>query len=128
MPSILIVEDDKIVSRVVERLLQRKGYTTQTIDDGKNAAAFINDCLVAPDLVLLDLMLPFVDGFSLLEMIRKSPICRKVPVIMLTSKGQETNILRAFDCGVDDYVVKPFNREELAARIKRQLKNNEIYI
>jgi DNA-binding response OmpR family regulator len=125
MPKILIVDDDLIVSRLIENLLQRKGYSISTLADGRVASTFINNTTEIPDLVILDLMLPFVDGFELLNIIRKNPIWQNVPAIILTSKGQERNIIRAFESGVNDYIVKPFNREEVAIRIKRQLKNNE---
>ncbi len=123
MPKILLVDDDRIVSRLIESLLQRKGYSMSRLADGRVASTFINDAKDLPDLVLLDLMLPFIDGFELLNMIRKHPVWKNIPVIMISSKGQEKNIIRAFELGADDYIVKPFNREEVAIRIKRQLKH-----
>jgi two-component system, OmpR family, alkaline phosphatase synthesis response regulator PhoP len=123
MSKILLVDDDKIVSRLIESLLQRKGYSMSSLADGRVASNFINDSKDLPDLVLLDLMLPFVDGFELLNLIRKNLLWKDVPVIMISSKGQEKNIVRAFELGADDYIVKPFSREEVAIRIKRQLRN-----
>ena len=122
MTKILLVEDDRIVSRLIENLLQRKGYSISTLADGRSASAFINSNSETPDLVLLDLMLPFIDGFEILNLMRANPTWQNVPVIMLTSKGQEKNIVRAFELGANDYILKPFNREEVAIRIKRQLK------
>jgi DNA-binding response OmpR family regulator len=75
-----------------------------------------------PQLILLDVMLPFIDGFELLEQIRSKPEWSEVPVIMLTSKGQEKNIVRALEGGADDYIVKPFQPEELVARVRRFVK------
>lgn len=121
MAKILLVEDDRIVSRLIENLLHRKGHTICTLADGRVASAFIRNDYDIPDIVLLDLMLPFVDGFELLTYIRQNPRWNNVPVIMLTSKGQEKNIVRAFELGANDYILKPFNREEVAIRIKRQM-------
>lgn len=121
MAKILLVEDDRIVSRLIENHLQRKGHIIRTLADGRSASAFVNSDLELPDLVLLDLMLPFVDGFEILTSIRQNPRWDKIPVIMLTSKGQERNIVRAFELGANDYILKPFNREEVAVRIKRQI-------
>lgn len=122
MAKILLVEDDRIVSRLIENLLHRKGHIVSTIADGRSASAYINSNAGSPDVVLLDLMLPFVDGFELLYLIRKDPHWQNIPVIMLTSKGQEKNIVRAFELGANDYILKPFNREEVAIRIRRQIK------
>lgn len=122
MAKILLVEDDRIVSRLIENLLQRKGHYISTLADGRSASAFVNDSSEIPDLVLLDLMLPFVDGYEILSLIRENPKWDKIPVIMLTSKGQEKNVVRAFELGADDYILKPFSREEVAIRIKRQIK------
>ena len=122
MAKILLVEDDLIVSRLIENLLQRKGHSISTLADGRSASAFVDDSSEIPDLVLLDLMLPFVDGFEVLSLIRKNPKWNKIPIIMLTSKGQEKNIVRAFELGANDYILKPFNREEVAIRVKRQIK------
>jgi DNA-binding response OmpR family regulator len=122
MAKILLVEDDRIVSRLIENLMQRKGHFIRTVADGRTASEFVNNGWEIPDLVLLDLMLPFVDGFDILSLIRANPRWENVPVIMLTSKGQEKNIIRAFELGANDYILKPFNREEVAVRIRQQIK------
>jgi DNA-binding response OmpR family regulator len=75
--------------------------------------------IVPPELILLDVMLPFIDGFELLEQIRSKQNWSNVPIIMLTSKAQEKNIVRALEAGADDYIVKPFQPEELVARVRR---------
>jgi DNA-binding response OmpR family regulator len=122
MAKILLVEDDRVASRLIENLLYRKGHTLRILADGRSAFDFISSGQEIPDLVLLDLMLPFIDGFALLKFIRSNSLWQKVPIIMLTSKGQEKNIVRAFELGADDYILKPFNREELAVRVRRQMK------
>lgn len=125
MPKILLVDDDKIVSRLLEDQLKKDGFQISTLTEGQSASVFIKNNIEPPDLVLLDLMLPFVDGFELLNLIRNSPTWQKVPVIMLTSKGQEKTVARAFEAGVNDYILKPFSREEITRRIKKQLRPYE---
>ncbi len=120
-PEILLVEDDRIVSTLVEHLLARQGYHVNTLADGRAAAGFIS-ANSPPKLVLLDVMLPFIDGFELIEQIRALREWEDVPIVMLTSKTQERNVVRALEAGADDYIVKPFQPQELIARVKRLAK------
>ena len=120
-PTILLVEDDRIVSAMVQHLLTRRGYNVQTAADGRAAAAMI-DKIDAPRLVILDVMLPFIDGFELISRIKSKPDWSDVRVIMLTSKTQERNVVRAIESGADDYIVKPFQPQELMARVGRFIK------
>lgn len=120
-PTILLVEDDRIVSAMVQHLLTRRGYNVQTAADGRAAAAMI-DKIAAPRLVILDVMLPFIDGFELISRIKSKPDWSDVRVIMLTSKTQERNVVRAIESGADDYIVKPFQPQELMARVGRFIK------
>jgi two-component system, OmpR family, alkaline phosphatase synthesis response regulator PhoP len=116
MPKILLVDDDKIASCLIENFLGKDGFNISTITDGQIASAFIKSNAETPDLVLMDLMLPFVNGFELLKLIRNSPVWQNIPVIMLTSMAQEKTINRAFAAGANDFIFKPFNREEVAQR------------
>ena len=120
-PTILLVEDDRIVSAMVQHLLERRGYDVQTAADGRAAVAMI-DKIDAPRLVILDVMLPFIDGFELISRIKSKPDWSDVRVIMLTSKTQERNVVRAIESGADDYIVKPFQPQELMARVGRFIK------
>ena len=107
-----------VVSRLVTHLLTRRGYKVQHAADGLRA----QQMLAAdhkPAVVVLDVMLPYVSGFELMSQIRRTPGWENVPVIVLTSKSHESDILRAFDSGVNDYVVKPFRPEEFVARVRR---------
>ena len=117
-PVILIVEDDHIVASLLEHTLARRGYTIRLAADGRAAARFIADQPPA-SLVLLDVMLPFVDGFELIDQIRAHPSWRDVPVVMLTSKAQEDSVVRALEAGASDYILKPFRPQELVARVRR---------
>jgi len=117
----VVVEDDQIIVTLLEHMLSRQGFVVRVAHDGRQATEFI-ETLPPPDLVLLDVMLPYVDGFELIRKIREHATWNQVPVIMLTSKSQEQNIVRALDYGANDYLVKPFRPGELLARIRRVTK------
>lgn len=116
--TVMVVEDDNIVSTMLKHLLERRGYQIEIASDGRRAAEMI-DSEVPPALILLDVMLPFVDGFELIRQIRRNGAWEKVPIIMLTAKTREEDIVRALESGADDYIVKPFQPQELIARVKR---------
>lgn len=120
--SVLIVEDDQIISALLRHMLARRGFDVHLATNGQQAAAMLEEFTAPPRLVMLDVMLPFVDGFELIDLIRNKLRWKDVPVIMLTSKTQERNIVRALDAGATDYVVKPFQPEELMARVRRFVK------
>ena len=116
---ILVVEDDPTISEVVARYLQREGYEAEIALDGEEAlsrAAEIN-----PDLVVLDLMLPKIDGYEVCRLLRAKGA---VPIIMLTAKGEETDKLVGLNLGADDYMTKPFSPRELVARVKAVLRRS----
>ena len=114
----LMVEDDRTIAMLVRFLLEREGYTVDHCADGRTALERIANGK-RPALAILDLMLPYADGYELLAAIRKQPGWEGVPVMMLTAKGAEGNIVRALDAGADDYMVKPFKPDELKARLRR---------
>jgi two-component system, OmpR family, alkaline phosphatase synthesis response regulator PhoP len=119
-PSILLVEDDSIIGHLLVHMLSQRGFRVHLAVDGLQAVKLLK-AINTPDLILLDLVLPIMDGFRVLHHIRATEGWQKVPVILLTSKKQESNIVRAFSEGANDYVTKPFQMEELIARIKRLL-------
>jgi DNA-binding response OmpR family regulator len=118
----VVVEDDQIIVKLLEHMLTRNGFEVQTALNGREAVAFMEN-LPAPALVLLDVMLPYLDGFELITKIREHATWKDVPIIMLTAKSQEQNIVRALDKGANDYVVKPFRPGELMSRIRRVVKS-----
>ena len=120
MASILIIEDDLSIADLLTFMVEREGHRAETLADGEVARRHIL-VAVAPDLVLLDAMLPHRDGVALLADMRGRPEWKKVPVIMLTAKSLERDIVCALESGADDYVIKPFQPQELMARIKRLL-------
>lgn len=123
-PRILVAEDDEHIGYLLSYLLQREGFEVLAAADGRAAAEMI-DRIEPPQLALLDLMLPFLDGFQVLERIRARPAWKHVPVVILTAKSNEQNIVRALDDGACDYVVKPFQPNELMARLKRLLRRTD---
>jgi DNA-binding response OmpR family regulator len=124
-PTAVVVEDDQIIVNLLEHLLSRRGFGVRIALDGRQATNFI-ETLPAPTLVLLDVMLPYLDGFELIKRIREHATWSEVPIIMLTSKSQEQSIVRALDSGANDYIVKPFRPGELLARIRRVVRMSEI--
>ncbi|MBZ0269890.1 response regulator [bacterium] len=117
---IFVVEDESDIAKVLEYNLQREGYQVEVMADGAEAVDRIVE--VAPDLVLLDLMLPGMDGLEVCRTLKQDPAARDIPVIMLTAKDEETDIVLGLELGADDYVTKPFAPRELLARVKAVLR------
>ena len=117
----LVVEDDDQIAYLLRFILEREGFRVELASDGRAAVALV-ERLAPPTLVMLDVMLPHVDGYQLLGMIRARADWQAVPVLMLTAKSQEKDIVRALDSGASDYLVKPFKPDELRARIKRMVR------
>ena len=115
--NILVVEDQEEISRIVTMYLEKEGYSYYAAKNGFEALEYFNshDC----HLVILDVMMPGIDGFEVLREVRK---ISEVPVIMLTAKHEETDRIKGFDTGADDYVAKPFSARELMQRIKAVLR------
>ena len=118
--TILIVEDDEHISQVLRFMLERQGYQVTHLADGRAAAGHIASAS-RPALVLLDVMLPYIDGFELVRLVREREDWRGVPVLMLTAKNTERDTVRALDAGANDFVIKPFQPNELLARVRRHL-------
>lgn len=121
--KILIVEDEHQINRLIELVLQSEGfYKIRKAFDGKEALNIINDD--KPDLILMDVMLPGIDGFSLCKMIKENIKLNSIQIIMLTAKKMEEDILKGFENGAIDYIPKPFSNKILLARIKAHLLNS----
>ena len=118
MPKkILAVDDEKHIVRLVQVNLERAGYEVVTANDGKEALQKVED--ENPDLVVLDVMMPYMDGFEVLQNLRRNPSTRDIPVIMLTAKAQDADVFKGWQSGVDCYLTKPFNPMELLSFVKR---------
>lgn len=123
--QILMVEDDEDIAFLIRFLLERHGYQVVHMADGRQAHAAIEAASEPPALALLDVMLPYRDGIELLQHIRSLDSWRDTPVLMLTAKAGEHDIVRALEIGADDYVLKPFQPDELLARIRRMLRKQK---
>ncbi len=118
--KILIVEDDRDISELVRYNLEREGYEVSALFDGGGAFDFV--LKRRPDVVLLDLMLPEVDGIEICKMIKNQEKTKDTPVIMMTAKGEEADVVVGLQMGADDYITKPFSPKVLTARIKAVLR------
>ena len=114
----LVIDDDASISKLLQMILTREGYGVTCIRDGLTAQEIIEQG-EPPDLVTLDLMLPRVDGYRLLELMRAKVEWRDVPVLMLTARSGEKDAVRAMQAGASDFLVKPFKPEALRERIRR---------
>jgi DNA-binding response OmpR family regulator len=120
MAQILVIEDDDNIAQLLQFMLEREGHEVEVLADGEAARRHVG-VQEPPTMVLLDFMLPYRDGISLLGDIAARPEWKNVPVIMLTAKSLERDIVRALEAGAADYIVKPFQPQELMARVRRLL-------
>lgn len=117
---VLVAEDDEISATILLHRLEKEGLEVVRYDNGREAyEAALEE---VPDLVILDIKMPGMDGFEVLERLRRTPAYARVPIILLTSMGSEADVVRGFSLGADDYVLKPFSPVELSARVWRLLR------
>ncbi len=119
MSTVLVVEDDSDVRELIARKLAQAGFEVHTREDGQAGLEATSE--VAPDIVLLDVMMPRLDGIEVCRRMRAKPSTASVPVIMLTAKAQEADVDRGFGVGADDYIIKPFSPRELLNRVQAVL-------
>jgi len=120
----LIVEDNEHICYMLEFILERAGYDVHAVTNGRDAQAAIEH-IEPVDVIVLDLMLPYVSGYQLIGEIREDPLWCYVPIVVLSGKVMEQDIVKALDLGASDYVTKPFRPEELLARLRRAVADNE---
>ncbi len=120
MQKILIIEDEEDIADLVAFNLRRNGYEVELACDGLRGLSAVREQL--PDLIVLDLMMPGMDGMSLFKELQRDEETRKIPVIMLTARGQMEDKIKGLEIGVDDYMTKPFSPKELVLRVKNLLK------
>jgi len=120
-PSVLVVEDEESIRELVTYTLRKEGYQAVGAASGEKALALAQ--VQPPDLVLLDLMLPGIDGLSVCRRLRQNPATAGVPIIMLTAKGEEADIVTGLNSGASDYITKPFSRNVLLARVRAVLRD-----
>ena len=122
-PVILVVEDEADIADLIRYNLEKEGFRTATAADGEKALERIRSS--PPALVVLDLLLPKLDGLAVCREMRRDPRTKKVPVLMLTARSEEMDKLAGFEAGTDDYLTKPFSPRELVARVKALLRRQE---
>ena len=119
MPKILSADDDPVVQQFVHSILTENGYEVFTATDGDEALTRAK--ALVPDLMILDLIMPYRDGYEVLRLLRDAPETRNVPVIILSAKSKEEDIIRGLEGGAEDFIIKPFNALELVARVRKVL-------
>jgi DNA-binding response OmpR family regulator len=117
--KVLLVDDEDSLRKVMKDLLERDGYVVSEARDGAQALNQIDR--VGPDIIVLDLNLPGLDGYGVLSHLRSRPATAAIPVIVLTAKGDEDNEVRVFGLGADDFLTKPFRARALSARLEAVL-------
>ena len=122
--KVVVIEDEADILEVVRYNLSREGFRVLTCRDGEDGLATVRR--EAPDLVLLDLMLPGLDGIEVCRRLQSDPITAGIPVIMVTAKGEESDVVLGLAVGADDYVSKPFSPKELVARVKAVLRRGPL--
>lgn len=123
METIYIAEDDESIRTLLEMSLENFNYKTESFEDGLKAYERLKDH--KPDLLILDIMLPGMDGYSLLQEIRRKSSLQDLPVLILSAKDSEIDKIKGLDLGADDYLTKPFSVLELAARIRSLLRRSK---
>jgi len=121
--KILVIEDDKHISKLIRYNLEKSGYDCIVVDDGEEVLGILGKQGV--DLIILDIMLPKMDGFEVCRLIKQDTKLKNIPIIMLTAKGEEVDRIVGLELGADDYVVKPFSPRELMLRIKAILRRGK---
>src|SRR5215469_16570531 len=121
---IAIVEDEAELAALIEYNLGRQGFQTQVLNGSKGTLKSLEH--TRPDLIVLDVMLPEMDGFDLCRLIRQSPVLARTPVLFLTARSDEVDRVLGLEIGGDDYMTKPFSPRELIARVKAHLRREEM--
>lgn len=119
-PTILVVDDERNIVELVRFNLEKEGYRVITAEDGKEACRLARS--EKPDLIILDVMLPEMDGFEVCQVIQRDNTISEVPIIMLTARTEELDKVLGLEIGADDYMTKPFSPRELLARVKARLR------
>ncbi len=121
---IVVIEDEPDILEVIQYNLSREGFDVEGARDGESGLRQVRKG--DPDLVLLDLMLPGVDGVELCRKLKEDELTRSIPIIMVTAKGEESDIVLGLGLGADDYITKPFSPKELVARVKAVLRRGQL--
>ena len=119
VPKILVADDDPIVQQFVSSILIENEYEVFTASDGRQALDLARE--LHPDLMILDLIMPYRDGYEVLRLMQEKDQTKNIPVIILSAKSREEDIIRGLEAGAEDFMIKPFNALELVARARKVL-------
>jgi two-component system, OmpR family, alkaline phosphatase synthesis response regulator PhoP len=122
MAKVLVIEDDEHIWKLIEYRLKKEKYDLIWASDGLKALEILET--IKPDLIISDIMVPYMDGIQILKKIKTDNELKDIPVIMLTSKAQEKDIVKGLELGAQDYMSKPFSPSELILRVNKALKTN----
>jgi len=120
-PNLLLAEDDNLLASLLNYRLNKEGYNVSLASNGKEVKEYLN--VNMPDIIISDIMMPYLSGLELIDFIRND-LKSKVPIIIISSAGNEENVLSAFELGANDFIAKPVNPSELIVRVARELKNS----
>jgi diguanylate cyclase (GGDEF)-like protein len=121
---ILVVDDDRNLRKIIQTNLELAGYDVSTAANGEEALGMLDS--MQPDLIVLDVMMPLMDGYEVARRVRRHPSNTHVPIIMLTAKSEVEDKLAGFEAGADDYITKPFGPQELLARVRAKIRRVEV--
>jgi DNA-binding response OmpR family regulator len=124
--KILIADDEMIMLKIIELRLKKDGHEVIVTSNGEEALEQIK--LQDPDMIIADIMMPFTSGLEIVSVVKHGGLYRKVPIIILSSMGQENVVLEAFNLGADDYITKPFSPHELSMRVKRLAPATSLFV
>lgn len=122
--NVLVCDDDPFLLELVEFRLGVEGYSVKTVESGTEALSILDS--FTPDIMVLDCMMPGLDGLEILVRVREMPMYQNTPILMLSARNREQDIVSALRKGADDYIIKPFIPDELCARIEKQLQLHRI--
>ena len=125
MPKVLVIEDEELMIKALEFRLKKDGYDVYLARDGAQGIEML--AKTEYDLVITDIMMPFVSGLEVVGHIKSSPSLKDTPVIVLSSIGLERVVMEAFELGVDDFITKPFNLGELIIRVKKFVRQKDVF-
>ncbi|MEJ6982317.1 response regulator [Pedobacter sp. P351] len=126
MAKVLVIEDDELMIKALEFRLKKDGYDVYLARDGAEGIEMLSKTLY--DLVITDIMMPFVSGLEVVSHIKNNPVIKNTPVIVLSSIGLERVLLEAFELGGDDFIIKPFNLSELVSRVRKFVSPTEALV
>jgi DNA-binding response OmpR family regulator len=121
MAKVLVVEDEIHIQKLIKLILEKNKFEVDTVGSGEDALKYLDSAEKKPDLVLLDIMMPGIDGLQVLRTVKANSALKHIPVVMLTALAQESVVLQGIKLGAKDYIRKPFHPGELAKRIAKHL-------